>query len=112
VGLLRKAFFILIGVIAVVFAVSNRQFATINLWPLPFEATLPLYMIALGATAFGLLVGAAASWLAKEKMWLRARGAERKAGDLQRAVDRAREREAEPPRMPARPALAARVDDE
>jgi uncharacterized integral membrane protein len=118
VQLLSRILFILIAVIAVVFAVSNRAPATLNLWPLPFEATLPLYMIVLGVFALGLLIGAAISWIGKERMWLRARGAERRVDTLERKAEAEREagKAAPPPGIPAPPALAparaARISDE
>ncbi|MPY70275.1 MAG: DUF1049 domain-containing protein [Alphaproteobacteria bacterium] len=110
--ILRRALFIVIALVAVVFAVSNRGTVTLNLWPLPFEAALPVYLVVLGAAGLGLILGVTVSWLAKERMWLRARSAERRADGLQREVTVRR-----PAAPPARAALspaarAARLDDE
>ena len=106
---LRRALFFVVALVAVIFAVTNRQAATVSLWPLPFEATLPLYLVVLGAAAIGLLVGVAASWLSKERMWLRARSAEKQAESWKR---RAAERDARAS-APRSTALApARIDDE
>ena len=81
------------------FALSNRQRVTLDLWPLPVETTLPLYLAVLGPLALGLLGGAA-------------RGAAAAAG----AVAAARPR-LKPPRLktgtpvgrPARPRRRRRV---
>jgi lipopolysaccharide assembly protein A len=88
VHILRKTLFAIAALAAVVFAVSNRDSVVLDLWPLPFEAALPLYLVVLGAVAVGLLIGVSVSWFAKERMWLRARGAEKRAESWKRAAER------------------------
>jgi len=41
----------------VVFAVTNRQGITLDLWPLPFQVDLPLYLALLGTLILGFVVG-------------------------------------------------------
>ena len=108
---------ILLGVVcalAVVFALANREVVTVNLWPLPFDKPMPLYIAVLGAVALGLILGAAASWPARERMRRRARAGERRAVALERES-------AAPGNPPApvaapvarpRPGLRAAMDDE
>lgn len=48
----------------VVFAVSNRQLVTVDLWPLDYVVSTPLYLIALGSLFSGFLLGAAVFWIA------------------------------------------------
>lgn len=103
----------LLAVLAVVFALANREVVTVNLWPLPFDKTMPLYIAVLGAVALGLILGAAAAWPARERMRRRARAGERRAAALERAAE-APMAPAKPP-APAtgpRPGWRAAMDDE
>ena len=50
-------------IIVVVFAINNRDAVTVSLWPLPWIAQLPLYLVVLGSLLVGFLVGAAIAWL-------------------------------------------------
>jgi uncharacterized integral membrane protein len=50
-------------IIVVVFAINNRDPVTVSLWPLPWIAQLPLYLVVLGSLLVGFLVGAAIAWL-------------------------------------------------
>jgi uncharacterized integral membrane protein len=56
------------GVIIVVAAVSllawsNPQMASLGLWPLPFVAKAPLYLIVIASLVCGVLIGAATVWI-------------------------------------------------
>jgi uncharacterized integral membrane protein len=56
------------GVIIVVAAVSllawsNPQMASLALWPLPFVAKAPMYLIVLASLVCGALIGAATIWI-------------------------------------------------
>lgn len=53
-----------LAAIAIIFAVSNRQMVTVELWPLPWTADLPLYLLSLGTLAIGILIGALFAWTA------------------------------------------------
>ena len=44
-------------IILVTFAIANREMVTVNLWPLPFTSSVPLFIAILGAFAVGLLIG-------------------------------------------------------
>jgi uncharacterized integral membrane protein len=96
-------------VAVVVFAVSNRAAVTVDLWPLPWRLSPPLYALVLGAGALGLVLGAALTALSRFGLWLRARAAERQAARL--AAEAARRQTAAPPApgLPAR--LRAATDD-
>jgi len=54
---------LLIFVASLIFALSNQQSVTVNLWPFDLEMTAPLYVMTLGALAVGLLVGSFYIWL-------------------------------------------------
>ncbi len=69
-------------VIAVVvsYALSNRQTVETALWPLPFEVSLPLYLLVLGALGLGLVVGGFYGWLSTSHgAWRRRRRERRQA---------------------------------
>jgi putative membrane protein len=50
-------------IVVVVFAINNRDPVTVSLWPQPWIAQLPLYLVVLGSLLVGFLVGAAIAWL-------------------------------------------------
>ena len=41
-----------VTLVAIVFAIANRAPTEINLWPLPWRATLPLYLVIVGTSRF------------------------------------------------------------
>lgn len=51
-----------LAAIAIIFAVSNRQMVTVELWPLPWTADLPLYLLSLGTIAVGVVIGGIFAW--------------------------------------------------
>ena len=52
-----------VTIIVVVFAIANRTPVTVNFWPLPWFAQLPLYLVVLGSLLAGFLIGAVIAWL-------------------------------------------------
>ena len=63
---MRVLFWILVLLVAVVlaaFAISNRETASLGLWPLPWLLQLPLYIAVLGTGLAGFVAGALATWI-------------------------------------------------
>ena len=100
---LRKIITALIGfvltVLVVVFVLSNREAATVSLWPLPIALDLPLYLVIAGAFLSGFLVGGATMWVSdgRVRRTARARGREvssleRKMSDMERELERSQAR--------------------
>ena len=58
-----SAVVIVIAAVVALFAASNRQTVSLGLWPLPFLAQAPLYLVVLAALAVGFAVGAVVLWL-------------------------------------------------
>jgi len=54
-------------IVVAVFAVMNRQQVALNLWPLPWEMSAPLFMLTLGAILFGFLFGCLVMWFSGSK---------------------------------------------
>ncbi len=106
--------FIPVAAIFVVFAVANRHTLTLDLWPLPLEIDLPVYIAVLGALAVGMAVGGSVQWISDGKWRRRSRADKRKASALERRltlVEAAREAQGETgeetpePPAPRRPRL-------
>lgn len=54
---------IVVAAIASLFAASNRAVVTLGLWPSPYLAQAPLYLVVLAALVVGIAIGAAAAWI-------------------------------------------------
>lgn len=66
--------------LAILFAVSNREAVELTLWPLPYAATLPLFVTILIMLFIGFLLGAGF-------MWIEVLRARRQARILRRVAD-------------------------
>lgn len=73
-----------VTVVAVVFAIANRQTVTLDLWPLETELKAPLFILVLLSLFVGLVVGGAIAWLSAGRARARAREALYRAEQLQR----------------------------
>lgn len=62
-----------LGVIAVLFAISNRTPAVLTLWPIPVDLQAPLYVIVLVPLAIGLFAGGFIVWVGAALARARAR---------------------------------------
>ena len=51
-----------ITLVVVTFAVVNRGFVAVDLWPLKLTVELPLFILVLGSALAGFLVGAMVMW--------------------------------------------------
>ena len=77
------------------FAVTNREAVSLELWPLPFVVTVPVFLVILAAMAVGLAIGALATWLSAgiQRREMRRRG--RRIAALESEVQPLRRRIAE-----------------
>lgn len=64
---------IIVLLLALSFAVANRQVVTLNLWPFGIMIVAPLCVFTLGTLFFGVLAGALMAWIAMLPHRLRAR---------------------------------------
>lgn len=53
--------------IAVIFAVVNRQLVEVRLWPLQLELQAPLFLVVLLSIFIGFILGGIASWMAANR---------------------------------------------
>jgi len=86
-------------VIAVVFAVANRQSAQVNLWPFDIQLQAPLFLVVLLSIFVGFILGGIATWLAATRKRRRAKGERARLRNLEHEVEnlqRAQQRPALP----------------
>jgi uncharacterized integral membrane protein len=82
----------LAAIVFAVFAIHNDGATAVDLWPLPFEIRLPLFILVIGAVLAGFLLGWAAAWRAGSRR-RRALGAKTKeAAALKGQVEELRAR--------------------
>ena len=96
--------------VAVLFALSNRGFVELSIWPLPFSINAPVYLVALGGLAVGFFAGGVVAWFGAGRTRTRARAAERtlrarevELEDLRRKVKEAEIAEARQKAAPTTP---------
>jgi lipopolysaccharide assembly protein A len=63
VRIVYRTFFLVVAVFLILFAVSNRARVSIGLWPLPFLADVPLYLLCFLSLLIGALIGLGAAWI-------------------------------------------------
>lgn len=85
---------LIIAVPAVMFALSNQGIAVIQVWPLPFEISIPTYLLVFTPFVLGFILGGFAAWWSGGKSRHRARDAahkahvsERRVGELETEVE-------------------------
>jgi uncharacterized integral membrane protein len=92
---------LVIAVVLIVFAVSNRGTIALGLWPLPDVVELPLYLIVLACLLVGFLAGELAAWLSGRHWRREVRRSARRIAALERELDTVRAERAPVP-VPAR----------
>jgi uncharacterized integral membrane protein len=75
-------------VVVIVFAVANRDFVPLDLWPFEVALELPVFVLVLGSLLVGFVIGALVMWLSAGKQRRRARAARSELGKLERQVRR------------------------
>lgn len=83
---LARLVWVPLALIGGVFAVANREKTVISLWPLPWDVTLPLFMILLLVLLVGLVAGGLIVWLGGHRYRATARQQTRSADQLRRQV--------------------------
>jgi len=73
-------------VVLITFAIANREMVTVNLWPLPFTSSVPLFAAILGAFAVGLLIGSGLTAWSRQRLKIQARSSERRAERAERTA--------------------------
>jgi uncharacterized integral membrane protein len=92
------------AVLAVVFAVSNRDQVAVTIWPLPVRIEAPLYLVVLLALLAGFLIGELVAWINTGRVRRLARQRARRVAELEAQLAAA-----SPPPPPGLPAIAAQA---
>ncbi len=74
--------------VAVVFAIANREWVTLDLWPFDLSLRLPLFVVLLASLFVGLSIGGLAAWLSAGRTRRRGRRQRRRIEELERDVAR------------------------
>ena len=83
---LYRAGFLLIAVVLILFAVSNRETVAVGFWPLPFLADVPLYLLCFLSLVIGALIGSAVAWTAGHRIRRQLRALRRRIQALEREL--------------------------
>ena len=60
-----QAVFLVVAILLILFAVSNRETVSIAFWPLPFLADVPLYLLCFLTLFVGALIGCGVASIAR-----------------------------------------------
>lgn len=82
-----------VALLAISFAVSNREWIDLTIWPLPFALSAPLYLLVLGGLALGFLIGALLTWFGQHGHRRDAKQRAQRIRELTAEVNRYRDRE-------------------
>jgi lipopolysaccharide assembly protein A len=58
-----RAILLFVAIFLILFAVSNREAVSLALWPLPFLADVPVYLLCFLSLLIGAVFGASTAWL-------------------------------------------------
>ena len=83
---------IVVGIVVVLFAISNRSTVMLELWPLPYFIPFPFYGAVLIAAILGFLGGAIVTWFSSGRTRRKARNAAQKASGLEKNLVKLREK--------------------
>jgi putative membrane protein len=64
VRIVYRATLLLLGLFLILFAVSNRGTVAVGLWPLPYLADIPVYLLVFLSVLIGAVGGACVAWVA------------------------------------------------
>ncbi|MGE3332203.1 MAG: LapA family protein [Rhodospirillaceae bacterium] len=87
--ILNSLLAIIVAVLVVLFAVSNRAPVVVEIWPFPYQLELGLYALILLAVFIGFLAGMITSWLTGGKRRRELRALRKETRDLQASLARA-----------------------
>ncbi len=76
------------ALLVILFAVSNRELVTVELWPLPYQLSMGLYAVILLALLVGFIAGGIGMWLVGHGKRRELRRLRRKTRDLEESLAR------------------------
>lgn len=81
-----RAVFLVVAIVLILFAVSNRETVSIAFWPLPFLADVPLYLLCFLTLSIGALIGVGAASFGRRRDRRELRARRRQIESLQREL--------------------------
>lgn len=84
--ILYRAVFLVVAILLILFAVSNRETVSVGFWPLPFLADVPLYLLCFLSLLIGALIGSAVTWTAGHRNRRELRACRRRIEVLEREL--------------------------
>jgi uncharacterized integral membrane protein len=82
-----------IGLILIVFSVSNRDGVVVSFSPLPYEMSIPLFLLVFIVFVVGILVGGLLGWMGGHGARRRARERRHRISELETQLRQAEERQ-------------------
>ena len=79
---------IVVGILVVLFDISNSSFVILELWHLPYFVPFPFYGAVLVAAFCGFVGGSVVAWFSAGSTRRKARHATRKASGLEKDLDK------------------------
>ena len=75
---------LMVGLVVIVFSISNHSMVTLDFWPLPVLQDTPIYIPVLTSGVFGFGFGAIIAWFSAGASRRKARTANRRASNLEK----------------------------
>lgn len=82
---------VLMAVLIVLFAVSNREPVAVEVWPFPWRIEAGLYAVILLAVFLGFLCGAVAAWMGGRAKRAELRTARKRMREMEQSLNRLKE---------------------
>ena len=75
---------LMVGLIVIIFSISNHGIVTLDFWPFPVFQDTPIYIPVLTSGIFGFSFGAIIAWFSAGASRKKARSANRRASSLEK----------------------------
>ena len=62
-----------VGILVILFSITNRQSVALDLWPLPLFVDVPIYAVVIAAAVIGFIAGGIVAWFSGGRARRRAR---------------------------------------
>ena len=85
--LLSWLLMVVVGVMVIIFCVSNRELVALDYWPLPFSHTTPIFLPVLVVGFLSFISGGLIAWLSAGGARSKARKAKRRVSNLEKDLN-------------------------
>ena len=87
-SIFNKIIAVVVAVVVILFAISNRETVTVEIWPFPYQLSLSLYAVILLSVLVGFISGAVGVWLVGAERRRERRRLRRQVKDLEQSLAR------------------------